>query len=247
MFNNLINDLGNNKLSMDCPYCHHRYVLSNETVEDSIIKFNIEDYKHKGKIGKIFHCVCPNPQCQQPVISVELSYADYDPITQRYTDIEHLLSSQLIPKNMAKIFPNYIPKQLRNDYEEAYSILELSPKASATLSRRCLQGIIRDFYGICKKRLIDEINELQGKIENELWDAIDSVRSLGNIGAHMESDVNVIIDIDEDEAYQLIALIELLFEEWYIRREERSKKLKLIKTIADTKKLNKKAIEGDKN
>ena len=32
--------------------------------------------------------------------------------------------------------------QLMDDYEEACAIVNLSPKASATLSRRCLQGMI---------------------------------------------------------------------------------------------------------
>jgi hypothetical protein len=47
--------------------------------------------------------------------------------------------------------PDYIPEQIKDDYYEACSILNLSPKASATLARRCLQGMIRDFWGITKK------------------------------------------------------------------------------------------------
>lgn len=37
------------------------------------------------------------------------------------------------------------------------------------------------------------------------------VREIGNIGAHMEADINVIIDVDPDEAQILIDLVELLF------------------------------------
>ena len=54
---------------------------------------------------------------------------------------------RLIPESDAKVFPDYIPQQIREDYVEASKIKELSPKASATLSRRCLQGMIRDFWG----------------------------------------------------------------------------------------------------
>jgi len=32
------------------------------------------------------------------------------------------------------------------------------------------------------------------------WEAIDAVRKLGNIGAHMEKDINVIVDVDPEEA-----------------------------------------------
>lgn len=95
--------------------------------------------------------------------------------------------------------------------------------------------MIRDFHGINRRSLVDEINALQGVIEPALWDAIDAVRNIGNIGAHMEKDVNVIVDIDPDEAQQLIGLIELLFDEWYVQREERAKRLQAIKALGDAK------------
>lgn len=131
------------------------------------------------------------------------------------------VSVKVRPISNAKKYPNYIPEQIREDYEEACAILSLSPKASATLSRRCLQGMIHDYWGITKSRLIDEISALQDKIQPDLWKAIDSLRQLGNIGAHMEKDVDLIIDIDPGEAEKLIKLIELLIKEWYINREER--------------------------
>ena len=125
------------------------------------------------------------------------------------------------PQSKAKQYPEYIPAPIREDYEEACAVLYLSPKASATLARRCLQGMIRDFWGIAKATLNAEITELKDKIPADLWAVIDSLRQLGNIGAHMEKDTNLIVDIDPDEAEKLIRLIELLMKEWYINREER--------------------------
>lgn len=124
------------------------------------------------------------------------------------------------PSSKAKQYPDYVPASIIQDYSEAYLIVDLSPKASATLSRRCLQGMIRDRWKIVKSRLIDEIKELQGKIPAEQWKVIDGVRQLGNIGAHMEKDIDLIVDIDQGEAKKLIQLIELLIEEWYIDRHE---------------------------
>ena len=37
-----------------------------------------------------------------------------------------------------------------------------------------------------------------------------AVRKVGNIGAHMEKDINVIVDVDPDEAQHLIGLITFL-------------------------------------
>ena len=149
------------------------------------------------------------------------------------------LHTSLIPISQAKQFPEYIPEAIRKDYEEAYSIVNLSPKASATLARRCLQGMIRDFHGINKSRLIDEINELQSIVPATQWKAIDAIRSIGNIGAHMEKDINTIIDVDPGEAEKLLKLIELLMNKWYISRHDEEELLLEIDTIANTKKSQK--------
>ncbi|GGA74001.1 hypothetical protein GCM10008015_13370 [Flavobacterium palustre] len=177
--------------------------------------------------------VCPNEDCKKITLIAALFEYNWRPnIWETGELIRHW---RLLPDSYAKVFPDYIPKVLRNDYEEAAKILELSPKASATLSRRCLQGIIRDFWGISKARLVDEINAIEDKVDPLTWKSIDSVRKVGNIGAHMEKDINLIIDVDPEEAFLLLQLIELLFEEWYIHRHERELKLKAIVELAERK------------
>jgi hypothetical protein len=160
--------------------------------------------------------------------------------------IEHW---SLLPESSARPLPEYVPEPLRADYTQACRIRDLSPKASATLARRCLQGMIRDFCGIAKNRLLDEINELKKRVASgtapagvqaDTIDAIDHVRSIGNIGAHMEQDINVIVDVDPDEAQQMIGLLELLFDEWYIGRHQRAERLKAIGAIASSKAVAKK-------
>ena len=143
----------------------------------------------------------------------------------------------LRPQSLAKHFPDYIPTPIKDDYTEAYNILYLSPKASATLSRRCLQGMIRDFWGISKNRLVDEINALKGLIPNDQWEVIDAVRDIGNIGAHMKGDIDAIIDIDDGEAEKLLKLIEYLFSEWYKREHEKKELFKDIIDINNSKKV----------
>jgi hypothetical protein len=141
----------------------------------------------------------------------------------------------LIPPSRAKVFPDYVPQPIRDDYVEACAIRDLSPKASATLSRRCLQGMIRDFWKIVKARLLDEIEALEDKVDAQTWAAIDAVRKIGNIGAHMEKDINVIVDVDPNEAQVLIELIELLVKDWYVVRHDREERLKSIVQVAKAK------------
>ena len=154
------------------------------------------------------------------------------------------LSVPLIPNSHAKQFPEYIPEPIRQDYEEAYSIVNLSPKASATLARRCLQGMIRDFHGITKSRLVDEINALQSIVPASQWKAIDALRSIGNIGAHMEKDINTIIDVDPGEAEKLLKLIELLIDKWYIARHDEEELFSSIETIGNDKASKKKSNQS---
>jgi hypothetical protein len=52
----------------------------------------------------------------------------------------------------------------------------------------------------------------------------------------MEADIDVIVNVDPDEAQILIELVELLFDEWYIAREARIIRLAKLKSITDNKK-----------
>lgn len=119
--------------------------------------------------------------------------------------------------------------------------------------------MIRHFCGISKSRLIDEITALREAVETgkaprgvtiESVDAIDHVRKIGNIGAHMEKDVDLVIDIDSGEAQALIELIEMLFDEWYVEQHARIERLKKIaeigaeKSAAKTEKSEPKKIES---
>jgi len=154
---------------------------------------------------------------------------------------KQLGSWRLIPESGAKVLPDYIPKPILSDYLEACLIVDKSPKASATLARRCLQGMIRDFHKVSKGRLVDEIEAIREKIDPLTWEAIDAVRSIGNIGAHMEKDINLIVDVDEGEAQELVKLIELLIEDWYITRHNRQLQLASVMKIKAAKDDAKKA------
>lgn len=199
-----------------CPYCEMTMAISSATKAIQHPSFGASNSLRHGSAGVFFDdsslaiefYKCPN--CGQYTI---LAYGKGSSVKDICTMIR--------PRSLAKQYPSFIPQQIREDYEEACSILYLSPKASATLARRCLQGMIRDYWGITKNRLYDEITALKDKVQSDLWQAIDGLRQLGNIGAHMEKDTDIIVDIDPGEAEKLIKLIELLMKEWYINREER--------------------------
>lgn len=215
-----------------CPYCDRAASITDQSFSTSVFKFQDNNKENCVLAISTVAITCPRRDCREYEISARLHKWD----SERNRLGSSLLEWKLRPQSNAKPLPEYIPKPIRDDYQEACLVRNLSPKASATLSRRCLQGIIRDYWGVSKARLIDEINDLKGTIDQSTWDAINAVRSIGNIGAHMEKDINVIIDVEPEEAQLLIGLIEILLKDWYVARHERDQHLQGIVALAQAKK-----------
>jgi hypothetical protein len=55
----------------------------------------------------------------------------------------------------------------------------------------------------------------------------------------MEKDINLIVDVDPDEAQFLIDLIETLMTEWYVHKHDRDQKMNAIAAMAAAKKVHK--------
>ena len=232
-----------------CPYCNRAQAITSNQhdVRQVAIRNNESVY---GPIAVRIETIrCANEECKQlTLLFVLCNRIDSLYVVGEWETGTLLQSWQLLPESAAKPQPGYIPEAIVESYQEACRIRDLSPKASATLARRCLQGMIRDFCSISKRTLLEEVEVLRQLVDggngpqhvlSDTVDAIDHVRSVGNIGAHMGEDINKIIDVEPTEAQALIGLIELLFEEWYIRREDRKKRLDQLQSIARDKKAKK--------
>lgn len=221
-----------------CPFCEHDQAFD-ECVDiaysglysswsDEKFAANYEYYENcieKKNLNcdfKIFTLRCSNLECR------EISVVAINRGTGEQID--------LVPQVAVKRYPDYIPQSIRQDYTEAVMILERSPKAAATLLRRCLQTMIRDFWGIQdKKNLAQEIDAIKGMVTERQRNALDGLRQIGNIGAHMEKDVNLIIEVEPEEAEKLQKLIELLLDKWYVARHDEEQLCKGITSSAATK------------
>jgi hypothetical protein len=218
--------------SWNCPYCNQTATITENNTDT-----NKHDFNSGNKDGNLALVttviVCPNPQCREYQIITTLFKTKDTP--REFVLIDAVQEWILKPKSGARPFPPYIPPPILHDYREACLIVSDSPKASATLSRRCLQGMIRDFWKITGKTLALEIIELQGKIDATTWAAIDAVRKVGNIGAHMEKDIDLIVEVEPDEAKQLIGLIEFLLRDWYVGRHEREEQMQRVIALGTAK------------
>ena len=211
-----------------CPFCGQTMSIHRDTQSAYFLQFggfvhpdNTNTHPHL----RVTFNKCPNDNCRKLTAVAQG--------VNGYLDNASVL---IHPQMIYKHFPAYVPEAIRSDYEEARLIQNRSPKASATLARRCLQGMIRDFWGITgKANLYQEIDAIKDKIPAAQWSAIDALRKVGNIGAHMEKDVNVIIDVEPGEADKLLRLIELLVDKWYVARHEEELLYNEIVDIKDTK------------
>lgn len=219
-------------MSWICSYCNHAAVIRKEDKSETTFELNSTVGHFKYTTTGI---VCPNPACRKH--SVSITFSELQRYKGEFLEMGRRGEISVIPNPDAEPakaidYPDYIPAGILQDYREACAISDLSPKASATLARRCLQGMIRDFWQVKPDTLYNEIQAIKHEISSDMWDVIDGVRKVGNIGAHMEKDINLIIDVNPDEATLLINMIEMLLDDWYVARFEKQQRIEKMKQLA---------------
>jgi len=138
----------------------------------------------------------------------------------------------------------HVPLIVKQDYEEACLIKDLSPKASATLCRRALQGMIRDYWQVSKPTLHQELEAIETKCDSDLYVAMMGLKSIGNIGAHPEKDINLIVDIEEGEPDALLEILRILDKDWYVARAEKKERVTTVQNLGAAKAAAQKANVG---
>ena len=117
--------------------------------------------------------------------------------------------------------PTEAPKEYAEDYTESCLVVNDSPKASAALSRRCLQNIIRNVANIKRNTLNDEIDELLSKkiLPLHIAKSVDSIRNIGNFAAHplKSQSTGEIIPVELGEAEWNLDVLESLFDFYFVQ------------------------------
>jgi hypothetical protein len=124
------------------------------------------------------------------------------------------------PLGKTRPIPAEVPEPYRQDFKESVSVLSFSPKASAAISRRLLQMILREHAGTTKKDLYDQIEEIitSNKVPPYISDDLHAVRNIGNIAAHAMKSTNTgeIVDVEPGEAEWNLDGLESLFEFYFV-------------------------------
>ena len=125
--------------------------------------------------------------------------------------------------------PPQVPERFAEDYREACLVLVDSPKASAALSRRCLQNILREIAEVKHGKLLNEIQEVinGNSLPSDIVDSIDLIRNIGNFAAHPTKNQSTgeILPVETGEAEWCLDVIEMLFEFYFVRPENNRAKL----------------------
>lgn len=216
-----------------CPSCGSPAQLTADRVQGAV--FALPGAGTEGpRALRIMTVACPDHLCGQLEVTATMHALETDR-SGGQTPVEPPLKRwELLPGAGAKQLPNYVPEVIGREYAEAMQVLPVSPSASATLARRCLQAIVRDYWGVKGNYLADELDLIQDRVDEETWQAIEAVRRSGNIALHFEKGVNVMTDTDADEPKLLIGLIDYLVENWYVARRRRQQRLASIKNLAPT-------------
>ena len=136
--------------------------------------------------------------------------------------------------------PAEVPEEFTADYREACLVLADSPKASAALSRRCLQHILQEKSGAkTKNNLVKTIGEVidDPKTPRDVADCLDMVRNIGNFSAHPNKSTNTgeIVPVEPVEAEWCLEVIEMLFDLYFVRPSEiQRRRDRVDEKLADT-------------
>jgi hypothetical protein len=117
--------------------------------------------------------------------------------------------------------PKEVPEHLANDYNEACLVITDSAKASAALSRRCLQTLLREAAKVKPADLSKEIQQVldSNTLPSYLGESIDAVRNIGNFAAHPTKSQRSgeILDVEPGEAEWNLEVLESLFDFYFVQ------------------------------
>jgi hypothetical protein len=170
--------------------------------------------------------VCPN--CRKFILMLLNGKPSYNPFGH-LVGVGPLYSQVLIrPKGATRPCPSEVPPDLSEDYREACIVAADSPKASAALSRRCLQCLLRTYAKVTPDNLAAEIQEVidSNKLPSHLSGDIDAIRNIGNFSAHpMKSQsTGQILPVEPGEAEWNLDVLEGLFDFYFVQPEIAKKK-----------------------
>ena len=200
---------------MRCPHCGNKIdpnwrwgVIATDDGDD--------DFGWGWKMGK-----CPRTDCGETLVRVGTFQHEYNEDGRRNpSPIWNSEKDYLVWPRRAQRIPlgHEVPQHIKEEYREACTVLLISAKASAALSRRALESILEQ-QGYTEGFLYEKIKAIlsENSLPPDINDTIQTVRRFGNFSSHPPSDRsgNGIADVDPGEADWCLDVIERLINYFY--------------------------------
>jgi len=173
------------------------------------------------------------PECNELIVGLKIISWNFNGLSVSEEIKEEFF---VWPRNASRPVSKNVPKEYAKDYMEANSVLNISPAASAALSRRCLQNLIHNEAQIIKGNLKREIDELidSGGLPSYISDALHTLRGFGNFGAHPIKDAQTgsVIEVELGEAEWMLDILDFMLDLYF----EKPAKLKARQASLNSKK-----------
>jgi hypothetical protein len=201
---------------MKCPYC------SDNLQPDPHTQHHVQD---KVGVWDIDSGVCPS--CNRTMILLTT--------TNTATEVPHI-EIKAWGKDLARSeLPPEVIEPYLSDFYEACFIVADSPRASAALSRHCLQALLRDKANVKPGDLSNEIDQVltSKALPLELVSSLAATINVGNFPANpvKNSHPGLIAPVEPGEAEYLLDVLEALFD-YYLVRPARLKEQDAVATDA---------------
>lgn len=212
---------------MKCSHCLVEF-------HDSVRAYPLEEDKEGGWAALVRKC----PNCNRLI--VHLAQGNISHYSGGGRSFDHPYNARMVlPRSSNRpAVPPEVPAEFADDYKEACLVLADSAKASAALSRRCLQHILREKAGIKKADLADEIQQVLDahSLPSYIAECLDAVRNTGNFAAHpiKSKSTGEIVPVEPGEAEWNLDVLEMLFDFYFVQPEiVKKKRAALNKKLSD--------------
>ena len=203
---------------MKCPHCHVEF---HDNVTPLGLGYDIDG------LWRIEKQSCP--ACQRLVLQLVGHQRMSIPGARGFIEGSELSRYLVKPRAATRPAPPAdVPTEFAQDYIESALVLSDSAKASAALSRRCLQHVLREKAHVKKTNLANEIEQVigSGVLPTYLTRAIDAVRNIGNFAAHpiKSTASGEIVAVEPGEAEWNLDTLDGLFDFYFVQPAEHDRR-----------------------
>ena len=197
---------------MECPHC---LIQINEDWR-SLVGTDRTSLFRTGPDGNrltFHHMRCPNPECDKFLAKA---------MERDREGGSEIASWFAYPRNPpARSVPPELPSEIAEDYREAGNTIHMSAQASAAISRRIIQRVLKDKGEYTQRNLSDQIEACvaDNTVPTHISGNLDYLREIGNFAAHTQKSEHSgeVIRVEPGEAEWALEVLDSLFDFYYVQ------------------------------